>query len=180
MALPTVINTILQVVESELTPGWMCTYTHKVVTSSTTPYRLMSTQLRLSSWYIILHQNVERSLVQLTCFRKAEQWVRKLYSYLLINEMIIKFTKQLDLLPQPEPTEAPTTQTPRTTPLLTTEPPNKTEADSNYSSNSFKTHPPSHTFETRPTPQAPSSSTTDIHRNSLILIIITTILISIL
>ena len=88
--------------------------------------------------------------------------------------MIIKIIKHLDLLPrleaQPEPTKVITIETPRTTRLPTTQKSNET-GHRNHSSYAVEISPPSNTFMTSPTPQASSSSTADVHRISLILII---------
>ena len=86
--------------------------------------------------------------------------------------MIITIIKHLDLLPQPEATEVTTMETLSVTQLPTTQTSNET-GHRNHSSYVYaaETPPPSNTFMTSPTPQVPSSSTTDIHRNSLILII---------
>ena len=94
--------------------------------------------------------------------------------------MIIKITKHLDVLPQPEATEVTTMETPSTAQLPTTQSSREAEADNNHSSNAAETHPPSDTFETSPTPQTSSSSAVDTHRNSLISIILTVMLIFII
>ena len=75
--------------------------------------------------------------------------------------MIIKIIKHLDLLPQPEATEVTTMETPSVIQLPTTQPSNET-GDSNHSSYTAEKHPPSDTFTTSLTSQAPSSSTADI------------------